>query len=231
MSRWVARMSVRVYTAEWDLRGSVIDLRSRPVGPTAVWSAVCAGAPQPRDAVSVAAPAPSLTQRLVGVVDGGGPQSPDGAEAVLPSGDALRAAVAAARSQAARQRTEIDARLGRGDTPSTHMRRVSRWAELAATAQALEEQLQCREARAWRRRQGLKRRLACADAVGNDVRGQRVGAAEPPGRWPESAWTELGLLRRAATPAPVVVADAVAPSASAVAALRRWLTVPAVIVV
>ena len=38
------------------------------------------------------------------------------------------------------------------------------------------------------------------------------------------------MLRRSATPAPVVIADAVAPATAAMEALRAWIAVPGVIV-
>ncbi|MDR9412190.1 MAG: hypothetical protein RI544_06390 [Haloquadratum sp.] len=220
-------MPVRVFTAEWAEAGTLIDLRSRPVRPAALWDAVCAGAPQPRGAVTVAAPAPSVAQRLVGVVDAEPLQIPTDTPAALPAVDALRGAVATARAAAARQRQRLDRhtqdlrRYGEG---------LKRWAELAATAQAREEQLQRHEACAWRRRRGLKRRLEHTDAVGNGVRAQRVAGSDPPGRWPQPVCTQLGLLRHAATPAPVVISKEVTACVSALETVRGWLAVPAVIV-
>lgn len=226
----MARMSVRVFTAEWEQTGALIDLRDRPEGPQALWAAVCAGAPQPRDAVTVAAPAPSVAQRLVGVVDAGPLQRSTGAAAVMATADALRAAVARADAAAKQQRAHISQQTVPPADAEVHAERIGRWAELAATAQAHAEQLQLREARAWRRRQGLKRRLTRTDAVGNEVQTRCTEEEGPPGRWPQPVCAQLRMLRRSATPAPVVIADAVAPATAAMEALRAWIAVPGVIV-
>ena len=223
-------MAVRVFTAEWEQTGTLIDLRDRPEGPQAVWTAVCAGAPQPRNAVTVAGPAPSVAQRLVGVIDRGPRQRASGAAAVMPTADALRAAVARADAAAAHQRARITPQRTPPGDAHAHAGRIGRWAELAATAQALAEQLRQHEARAWRRRQGLKRRLTRTDAVGNGLRTQRAEEEGPPGRWPQPVCAQLQLLRRSATPAPVVIADAVAPASAALEALCGWIAVPGVIV-
>ena len=223
-------MSVRVSTAESEQEGPVIDLRRQPHTTSDVWGAVCAGAPQPAGGVAVEAPAPSVAQQVVGVVDAVAPQTTPGETAVSHSAEPMRAALAAATRRADHQRARIMQDSDGGSNAAARADRIGRWAELAATVQALSEQLRMREARAWRRRQGLKRRLELTDAVGNAAREQCAQHSGPPGVWSESSNTTLQLLQTVVTPAPVVIDRRVAPAMAYWLPLQRWLGVPAVIV-
>ena len=224
-------MSVRVSTAEAEQEGPVIDLRRQPHTSSDVWDAVCAGTPQPPGGVAVEAPAPSVPQQVLGVVDAASPQTTPGEMVVTHSAERLRAALAMATRRADHQRARIVQDADDALDAATHADRVGRWAELAATAQALSEQLRMWEARAWRRRQGLKRRLELTDAVGNAARAQCAQHSGPPGAWSEASDAKLQLLQTVVTPAPVVIDKRVAPAMAYWLPLQRWLGVPAVIVV
>ena len=224
-------MPVRVCTAEDEQEGRVIDLRREPHTTSDVWGAVCAGSPQPQGGVTVETPAPSVAQQVVGVIDASPPETTPDTAGVAHTVEPLRAAFATATRRANQQRDRITQESDGALDAATHADKICRWAELAATAQALSEQLRMREERAWRRRQGLKRRLELTDAVGNAARDQFAHHSRPPGVWSEPPIAKLQLLQTMMTPAPVVVDERVAPDMTYWLPLQRWLGVPAVIVV